>query len=830
MQTPVRDARPERPPERRPNVNAQTFRALEFDTVRSLLVTLAGSAAGQARLQALEPDTDPAAVREALATTSEGVRLLQRPGRQPYHDLPDIAELLAAAQVAGLHLEPAGLLDVASFIEGASEIARAVVRAEGAPRLARLASEMRDTSEIAHAIRRAILPTGEVADDASSHLADVRRRLARLKLQLQAVMESILHGKDAERLLQDKIVTTRNDRYVLLLKADHRGQLPGVVHGASGSGASLFVEPLPAVELNNDIVALADEERAEVLRILTRLTEQLGARAADVRAAVDVLGRLDAVQAMALLAREMEATPPRIADGADLDLVRARHPLLMPRLCERLGQDRRSAREPVPVSLRVGFGAPVLIISGPNTGGKTVALKTIGLLALMAQAGLHVPAAEGSLLPVFRRVFADVGDDQSIAANLSTFSAHLANIVGMTRDLRLPALVLLDEVGAGTDPTQGGALGVAIVEHFRAAGAMTVATTHHGLMKAYAQSTPGVACGSFGYHPDTYEPTYALTLGAAGRSLALEMAERLGLPASVVRDARARLDAKEAQAEALLERLADEQEALRLERARLDAQARELEAALARQQAQERELESRKRGEVERFRRDLARSGEVAARKAADAVQQAVRKLESTRRALTTAAAGARGEALSAIRAAQAEALAAPEVAAYVAPEPELPSAVLEVGCRVRVRTLGLVGQVLALDAHGHAELAVSGKRLRLPQAELVVLAAPTTVPAARARAGTGSPAPAVATLDGGSVDVHVVGLRVDEALPKVDKALDDAALADRRTLRVVHGFGQGRLRQAVAELLQGHPHVSAFRSAEPREGGAGVTLVELRE
>ncbi len=810
-------------------MNAQTFRALEFDTVRSLLTALAGSAAGQARLAGLEPQVEPAAVREALATTSEGVRLLQRPGRQPYHDLPDVAEILVASQVAGLHLEAAALLDVASFIEGAGEIARAVARAEGTPRLSRLASDVRDVSAVAHALRRALLPTGEVADDASPHLADLRRRLARLKLQLQALMEQILHAKDAERVLQDKIVTTRNDRYVLLLKADHRGQLPGVVHGASGSGASLFVEPLPAVELNNDIVALADDERAEVVRILTKLTAGIGARAHDLHAALDVLGRLDAVQAAALLAREMDAVEPLIAESADLDLIRARHPLLMPRLCARLGQDRRSARDPVPVSLRVGFGTPVLIISGPNTGGKTVALKTVGLLALMAQCGLHVPAAEGSLLPVFRRVFADVGDDQSIAADLSTFSAHLANIVGMTRDLRLPALVLLDEVGAGTDPTQGGALGVAIVEHFRAAGAMAVATTHHGLMKSYAQSTPGVACGSFGYHPETYEPTYVLTLGAAGRSLALEMAERLGLPAAVVVDARARLDAKEAQAEALLERLADEQELLHQERARIEAQGRELDAALERQRALERELESRKRGEVDRFRRELARSGEVAARRAADAVQQAVRKLESTRRSLTTAAAGARSEAILAIRAAQAEALETPEIAAYVAPEPELPSAALAVGCRVRVRTLGLVGQLLALDAHGQAELAVSGKRLRVPQAQLVVLAAPAAVAAPRARSA-GGVSSAVATADGGSVDLHIVGLRVDEALPKVDKALDDAALADRRVLRVVHGFGQGTLRQAVAELLQGHPHVAAFRPADPKEGGAGVTLVELKE
>ena len=447
--------------------------------------------------------------------------LLRVVGRQPYHDLPDPADALAGARVRGAHLEPRALADLASFIEGGVEIARRVARVEGAPRLARLASEVQDTGEVAVAIRRALLPSGEVADDASPKLADIRRTLLRLRSQLTSVMEGYLRSAEAERLLQDRIITTRNDRYVLLLKAENKGQLPGIIHGTSGSGASLFVEPLPAVELNNDIVQLQDQEHNEVLRILQDLTSRAGRRADDLSLMSSVLGELDAVQAMALLAVDMDAHPPEVVEGtkADLELVDSRHPLLIPKLAERLGIAR--SHEPVAVSLRVGGDEPVLVISGPNTGGKTVALKTVGLFALMAQCGLHVPAAPGSRLPVFRRIYADIGDDQSIAENLSTFSSHLAAIVEMTRDLARPALVLLDEVGAGTDPTEGGALGVAIVEHFRKSGTMVLATTHHGLMKAYAQSTPGVSTASFGYHPDTYEPTYRLTLGrpaAASRS------------------------------------------------------------------------------------------------------------------------------------------------------------------------------------------------------------------------------------------------------------------------------------------------------------------------
>ena len=543
-------------------MNVNSLKALEFDRIRALLLQQAGSPEGVARLEALQPSSDPGAVREALARTGEGVVLLRAIGRQPYHDLPDPADALAVARARGAHLEPRALADLASFIEGGVEIAWRVARAEGAPRLARLACDVRDTSEVAAAVRRALLPTGEVADDASPRLADVRRTLLRLKSQLTTVMEGYLRSRDAERLLQDRVITTRNDRYVLVLKAENKGQLPGIIHGSSGSGASLFVEPLPAVELNNDIVSLQDEERAEVIRILRELTARAGERAADIALMATVLGELDAVQAMALLAVEMDAQAPEIVDErAGVELVDSRHPLLMPGLAARLGITR--TKEPVAVTIRVGGGEPVLVISGPNTGGKTVALKTVGLFALMAQCGLHVPAAAGSRLPVFRRVYADIGDEQSIAENLSTFSSHLAAIVEMTRDLARPALVLLDEVGAGTDPTEGGALGVAIVEHFRRQGATVIATTHHGLMKAYAQSTPGVACASFGYRPGSFEPTYRLNFGTPGRSLALEMAERLGLPPAVVADARARRDDKEEQAEALLARLEAEQAAAR---------------------------------------------------------------------------------------------------------------------------------------------------------------------------------------------------------------------------------------------------------------------------
>jgi DNA mismatch repair protein MutS2 len=799
-------------------LNAHTFRALEFDRIRELLLQRAGSASGRARLADLQPLTDPEAVQEAQARTGEGRRLLQLLGRQPYHDLPDPAGALAESRVGGARLEPRQLLDLASFIQGGVEIVRRVSQSdEETPRLARLASEAADTSELAAVLRRALLPTGEVADDASAHLADVRRTLARLRVQLTSVMEGYLRTRETERLLQDQVITTRNDRYVLLLKADHKGQIPGIIHGSSGTGASLFVEPLPAVELNNDIVSLQDEERREVARILRDLTARVGDRADDLGKMAAVLGELDAVQAMARLAEDMDAHAPEITRGPDLELVDSRHPLLMPALAERLGIPRTD--EPVPVSLRAGDGEPILVISGPNTGGKTVALKTVGLLALMAQCGLHVPAATGSRLPVFRRVFADIGDDQSIAENLSTFSAHLAAIVEMTRDLDLPALVLLDEVGAGTDPTEGGALGVAIVEHFRRCGAMVLATTHHGLMKAYAQSTPGVSCASFGYDPETWEPTFRLTLGAPGRSLALEMAERLGLPGPVVADARARRDDKERQAEDLLTRLEKDRAALEKETARVATLRREADEARERAAATEREISAKKRRAVESFARELRRRGEEQEEQAAEAIRAAVAKLETVRQAPRL-----RSAAVKAIRAQRAAILTDP--ALDLPPEEEVvPSAPLAVGSRVRWKALGITGDVLALHGDDEAELAVAGKRVRVPRTELVA------VPGNRPRGG----GPAVAVVDAPSkgavpAEINLIGLTVEEALPRVDKLLDDASLSDRREIRVIHGFGAGRLRKAVAGLLDGHPHVASWRQGHPGEGGGGATIVEIKD
>lgn len=800
-------------------MNTNTLRTLEFESIRKLLCGQAGSASGRALLEGRVPLGEPSQVREALALTTEACLVLRTLGRQSYHTLPDVSDSLPLLQIEGSSLEPQALLNVASFIEGATEIARSVAKAPGASRLACRASEVPDLGVLPARIRRAILLSGEVADEASPKLLETRRALLRLRSQLDATMESFLRGRDADRILQDKVITIRNERYVLLLKAEHRGQLPGVIHGSSGSGASLFVEPLPAVELNNDIVSMREEERRELQRILRDLTACVAERASELALAVAILAELDARQAMALLARDMDAVEPEVTEAC-LDLKDARHPLLMSTLTERLGIGQRSAKGPVPVSIGFTGDETALLVSGPNTGGKTVALKTAGLLALMAQTGLHVPAAAGSRLPVFRRIYADIGDEQSIAESLSTFSAHLAHIVDMTADLPLPALVLLDEVGAGTDPTEGGALGVAIVDHFRSRGAHVIATTHHGVLKAYAQSTPGVGCASFGYDPQTYEPTYRLVMGTAGRSLALEMAERLGLPSAVVEDARSRLGSKEVQVEVLLRKLEEEQVALEKEKADLLVEKAAHEEALARLKEAEGEIKARKERELERFALDLRRRSEDLARMASEAIAQAVQTVERSS-APAPAGAKARRAVRETIRKAHDELMSDPALGVAQAARS---SSELAPGMRVRIQELGVVGEVLSIagSEHGGVEVAVAGKRLRVPRSELIALSgasAPAQSPPATSPVPGRKPAAA---------EVNLVGLTVDEALPRVDKLLDEAFLAEHRRVRVIHGFGTGRLRQAVASLLEAHPHVAAFHLGA--EGHGGVTVVELKD
>ena len=469
-------------------------------------------------------------------------------------------------------------------------------------------------------IRRKIDPAGDVVDDASPELKSIRERLRKQRTRLRGTLESYLRGKETAKYLQQQVVTDRNGRYVLVVRAEHRGAIPGIVHGSSGSGASLFLEPLSTVEINNDIVALEQQEAEEVRRILLALTDTFRGRGDDLARTVSAATDFDVLQARGQFALKIGGIEPKLASDGRLELRGARHPLL--------------TGAAVPVDVLLIPPVRVLVITGPNTGGKTVALKTAGLLSLMAQAGLLIPAADGSQVPVFKCVFADIGDEQSISASLSTFSAHIKNLVDMNAALELPALVLLDEAGSGTDPNEGGALAMSIIDHFRQRGAMLVATTHYDVLKTYAATTEGVVAAGFGFNPQTFAPTYRLNYGSPGSSLALEIATRLGMPAEIITQARAHRSVRETQLAEHLARVERDMHSLEHER-RLAAKERQmLEETAAKLHSREQDLRNRE----ETFRRRLDERIEERLRDARREIDTVVEGLKAKTDALASEA------------------------------------------------------------------------------------------------------------------------------------------------------------------------------------------------
>src|SRR5436190_2483578 len=497
------------------------LRALEFDRIVEAVKTFALTPMGAERVSRLQPSIDPRQVGQLLAATSETARYISAHGLFPLRGSSELPQILSALAVEGRALEPLRLLALAAFLDSIDESKAGIRRSPGAFPLLEAASGGAASFKGESAqTREKIDPNGDVLDTASAELRLIRDSLRKQRTRLRGTLESYLRGKDTAKYLQDQVVTERNGRYVLVVKAEHRSGIPGIVHGASTSGASLFLEPLSTVEINNDIVALEEQEAEEIRRILLELTDAFRARPMDLQRTIEAATELDVRQARARYSQSIDGVEPGLSTDGAFELQAARHPLL---------------RQAVPVTIKILPPATTLLITGPNTGGKTVALKTAGLLALMTQAGLRIPAADGSRLPIFRAIFADIGDEQSIEANLSTFSGHIANIVSMDRSLTTPGLVLLDEVGSGTDPIEGGALGVAVVDHFRRRGAMVIATSHYDALKTYASTTDGVTTAAFGFDAETFAPTYQLLYGSPGRSLALEIAARLGLSGSANR-------------------------------------------------------------------------------------------------------------------------------------------------------------------------------------------------------------------------------------------------------------------------------------------------------
>ena len=828
-------------------MHAAVLQALEFTHIVDVLRGCAVTPLGAERLSGLKPLADPRKVAQMLAATSEGVRFNELVGGFALSAPTDLAAILGGLAVEGRALEPIRLLGLAEYLESVDTTRAAIRRTEHPfPILKGLAEAGASfRGEIAET-RHKIEPSGEVADGASPELKAVRERLRRQRTRLRGTLESFLRNRDTAKYLQDQVVTDRNGRFVLVVRAEHRSAIPGIVHGASSSGASLYLEPLSTVEINNDIVALEQQEAEEVRRILLGLTDQYRRRALDLQRTIEAATELDVIQAKARLSAIVGGVEPALAGDGAFELLAARHPLLIPAISQRLADRRTAAAKggdggtestapehgPVPVDVRLVPGTTVLVITGPNTGGKTVALKTAGLLALMAQAGLHVPAENGSRLPVFRSVFADIGDEQSIAANLSTFSWHMTNIVQMERSLALPALVLLDEVGAGTDPVEGGALGLAIVDHLRKRGAHVVATTHYEPLKSYASTTAGVTCAAFGFDPETFAPTYRLNYGTPGRSLALEIAGRLGLGPEILDEARRNISAREAQLAEHLAKIDADLRSLDHERRLVTREREALGESETRMKAREQALRDKEERLRQRADEEIAarvRAAKEDIDRVVDELRREVERLtaEASRRALhgrpvSTGEAGtARAQAKTALE----------QVAGRLREGPDQPSAppapdgaTARVGDRVLLRGLGVEGRVIAVQA-GDADVDVRGKRLRARVAELQVVGGAAQAEPAKVNVNV-----MVSARDGAATEINVIGCSVDEALGRLDRFLDDLLLTDERQVRIIHGFGTGQLRRAIGEYLDRHPLVATHQPAPQEHGGGGVTVAELKE
>jgi DNA mismatch repair protein MutS2 len=823
-----------------------TLKALEFDRIVEVVVALAVTPLGSARLAALTPGNDQRRIEAALAITSETVRFLADHPGLPLRAPADLEASLMALAVEGRALDARQLIGFANFLESVEQCAHTIrrVQRDSFPLLGAVVASIPSFDREVGEVRRTIDPTGEVFDHATHELRMIRDRLRKQRTRLRGTLESYIRGKETAKYLQDQVVTDRNGRYVLMVRAEHRGAIPGIMHGSSASGATLFLEPLSTVEINNDIVALQEQEAEEVRRILLALTDAFRGRPIDLQKALDAAVDLDVAQAKARFARMLDGVAPHLSSDGALELPAARHPLLIPAVHARQsvkGEHPARPTGPVPVDIAITPPTSVLVITGPNTGGKTVALKTAGLLALMAQAGLHVPAAAGARVPVFRSVFADIGDEQSIDANLSTFSSHITNIASMDRGLQLPALVLLDEIGAGTDPTEGGALGMAIIDHLRRRGAMVVATTHFDTLKTYASTTPGVVCAAFGFAQDTFEPTYRLVYGSPGRSLAFEAAGRLGLPASIIEEARQYRSQREAQlAEHLakidhqLHDLEHERRLVARERAQIAEQEtrhRQRDDALRDKEEQlRRRVETKLEDKLREARREVDAIVDDVKRRAASLVSQVARRSAATQTPLSTGETGAvRSDARAALdrvfeRVHSDAPVTLPAASAVPAGATAKPGVRPVPGDRVAVGPLGFEGTVQVVYDR-EAEVNVRGKRLRASLDELRVLAG-----GAAATGGRVNISIQVQSRDEGVTDLNVVGCSVDEALSRTDKFLDDAMVAEQRSVRIIHGHGTGQLRRAIAEFLGAHPLVAKFGAAPAEHGGSGATVVELKE
>ncbi len=770
----------------------RTLRVLELTAVRDMVAESTSFAPGRELAESMAPVTDVADVERLQDETAAARDLMRAVPSAGLRGARDIREGVRRSRLGGV-LDPEQLVAVAATVRAAESLFGQV---RPYPPLAARTRFVAVPRDVAQAIEHAISPEAEVLDRASVALASARAELRASLARLQQRVDALLHSSSLTKMLQEPIVTQRGGRYVVPIKSEFANAVKGIVHDRSASGATVFIEPLDILDANNRLREAELAEKAEVDKVLAELSRRVEAAADQLEATVGALAALDLILARGHFAETFDCVRPRLVTDGTIDLIHARHPLLVQQLAERV----------VPIDVRLGEGVRALIVTGPNTGGKTVTLRTIGLLTLMAECGLQIPAAPGSAVPVVRRVFADIGDEQSIQQSLSTFSSHLRNVVATLAEAESGDLALLDEIGAGTDPDEGAALAMAVLETLLERGTLIAATTHYPELKAFALNTPGVQNASVEFDPVTLRPTYRVHLGLPGASNAFAIAARLGLERPVLDRAEAHLS----ELHHSLERTLRE-----AERARTDL-AERLEGAKVTAGEAQRALEEARR-EAERIRDEARERLRRARAEAEDVLLQARRAIRQAEEARDRSS---RRDLVEDARAALMEAETARDKIA-TAPEPRA-MAPIAVGSPVRVEGMSEAGTLMSIDERGMAEVAAGALRLRVPATELRPAAAIDVAPVRSTRPDVrGSAA-------GLPLQLDIRGARAEEALEVLDRYLNDAAVAGYERVRIVHGKGTGALRAAVRSALAQHPLVREVATAGRAEGGDGATIVTL--
>ncbi|MCY7346322.1 MAG: endonuclease MutS2 [Pyrinomonadaceae bacterium] len=833
----------------------QSLTTLEYGKMLALVARYANTPMGRDLLEDLQPLSDRKQLATDLRAIDETIRLNEeKQVSWRFAELADPSDAVAILRIKNATLEPSTLLELTRLCNQALFVRSAIQpEKDFAPTLWQLVERIPHSLFPAiERVNRKLLPSGEIDDAASPELTRLRREINLQRGRLQKALENTM--RNAGDAIQDAIVTQRNERYVIPVKADFRGKIQGVAHGFSSSGATVFVEPLAAIEANNELQNLKGKEEREIARILFALTEDLREQLPAIEAAVEAVVELDFIKAKVEFARKFKAIVPTISDDETLDLIDARHPLLEEnlrqlsvisyQLSDSRSEETRNQkpetgnREIVPVSFKLTKQNPVMIISGANAGGKTVVMKTAGLLSLMAISGLPVPAREATI-PFYKSVLADIGDHQSLSANLSTFSSHISNIAGMMENCNAPSLVLLDEVGTGTDPDEGSALGVAIVDYFRRkCGAQVVASTHYRGLKIYAANDENVINASVEFNEKTLQPTYRLLVGLAGASSGIEIARRFGIRDEVINVARENLDISAQKSETYLRQLQtettnavdlrraleEEREAVAYKYATLEIEAKK------REKERRKEFETQLAETVEGFEKQskaFINSIEDKALKAKLDKERLARKAELNRAVLNQVQSNPIAE-----RGMRSAEMKTEDQSSAIR---ILHSAIIKVGAKVRT-SFGSVGTVEKIDKDT-AEVAIGAMRLREKLSNLQTVSVQTETPNESNKQTRGEKLQSQAKnsnlrldTEDLSAELNLIGQTTSDAEYEIDRFLDEAYLAALPRIRIIHGFGTGALKNFVHHFLKGHPHVERYAFAPPDQGGNGATIAELKQ